>query len=657
VATCCARTGPGGSPTPTGYGDPNAPPTNLPRTIPPGGETPSYAPCSTGGDPATASDPTDAQSLTNAVSPVIWIRITLPDATVLRYNGQGLPFTSGNGEVSSPRVLQWGAISQTLADDYGSFEAFRTTVTLSDADHVLRTHLSHATNRHIDGREAILYIETRANAVLGTAPRVLGRGVITSWKASTDMEIQLEISDPLGYRYASISLDRPFPHRRVSANFFPSCPDQNLGRAVPVTYGDYSDDFLWNVDPRRTPVGVVPVIDIGQASDINGLGVGGSDRAFLIAGHALSGVQSIFGSNLAETAPGSVRLSLAHAEFRIPGVGGWPRYHDITGADGEVERFAIMTGIGPISDDHINGVVPITLNTCGVEDVGDGSGDMITNLVSQDQHLIQHMMLANYTTGNWGAVPTFPTSSTPKVNITSFNTARTIINGRIGGTGYVGAFYIGKQQSTRQWLAQIGVGSDLRFGINHHGQIVAVTLDNQASTAGLTTFDTSHLEETLFDIDPRLDDIYNVVEFQSAQEAATGRYPWPATTIRNDESVTLHGERIAQPVTIMTTIIHAYASDIANRRLLKAAQPVALVRFKVDLRGLALSLGQLVMLTHFAGIGATGWTSRVVQVTKITTDPNEDELLVTIEAEDVHDIVAAQQLVLDTGTLDFAVLA
>jgi hypothetical protein len=176
-------TGPGGAPPETGFGGNPQPPILTPRIVPPGGEAPSYAPCSTGGDPATATDPTDPQSLTDAVSPVVWIQIRLPDATVLRYNGQGIPFTSGNGAVSTPRVTNWGPVSQTLADDYGSFEALRTTVTLADTDRVLRGYLANAATRHIDGSEVILYVETRANAALGLAPRVLARGVISNWKA------------------------------------------------------------------------------------------------------------------------------------------------------------------------------------------------------------------------------------------------------------------------------------------------------------------------------------------------------------------------------------------------------------------------------------------------------------------------------------------
>lgn len=655
--TCCGSSGPGGSPPSTGYGPPgDIPPVNTPRVIPDGGIPPSYAPCSTGGDPATASDPTDPQSLTDAVSPVFWLRLTLPDATVLRYNSQGLNFTSGNGEVSTPRVLQWGDITHALADEQGSVEAFRTSVTLSDADRALRTHLAHASNRHIDSREAIIYVETRANAAASTAPRVAARGVITNWKSDTDLTVTLEIADPLGFRYSAISLDRPYPFRRISANFFPGCPEQNLGRAVPEIYGDYGDDGLWAADPRRTPIGINPVIDIGPAADINGLGVGGMDRACLIAGHALGGIQSLFGSNNHEDSPGSVRLPLGSAEFRLPGVGGWPLYHDITGLDGNVERFAIMTGIGPRMDAHVNGQVPITLNVCGTEDVGDGTGDVITNAVSQVQHFIQHKVLGNYRTGNYGAVPTFPSSSTPKINTTSFNAARTIINNRVGG--YVGAFYIGDQKPTRQHLAELCVGSDLRPGINHHGQVLVVTLDDQAATSGLTTFtDMAHIEESTFDVDPRIDAIVNEFEVTCGHEAATGRHPWPATTIRSETSITQHGERIGQPLTILTTLIHAYAMDIANRRLLRNSQPLALVTFKIDLRGLALSLGQLIQVTHFAGIGSTGWTNRVLMVTRISTDPNEDGFLCTIEAEDVHAILDVPLMIIDSATIDSGVLA
>jgi hypothetical protein len=175
-------TGPGGTPPSIGYGPPSdtAPPVNTPRIVPEGGEAPSYTPCSTGGDPASASDPSDPQSLTDAVSPVVWVQITLPDATVLRYNGQGLNFTSGNGAVSSPRVTRWAPVTHALADPYGSIQAMRTTVRLADTDRVLRSILE---SQHVDGAEVVIYAETRANAALGVAPFVLARGILTNWKA------------------------------------------------------------------------------------------------------------------------------------------------------------------------------------------------------------------------------------------------------------------------------------------------------------------------------------------------------------------------------------------------------------------------------------------------------------------------------------------
>jgi hypothetical protein len=63
------------------------------------------------------------------------------------------------------------------------------------------------------------------------------------------------------------------------------------------------------------------------------------------------------------------------------------------------------------------------------------------------------------------------------------------------------------------------------------------------------------------------------------------------------------------------------------------------------------------MPTQISGVGATGWTQRIVQVTKITTDPNAMELLVTIEAEDVHDIISATTMAIDNGGIGIAVLA
>jgi hypothetical protein len=656
--TCCASSGPGGAPTGTGYGDnsPDGPGDSIetPRVVPPGGVTPSYSTCSSsGGVPATASDPTNAQNMASAKTPLVHLKWTFPDGSIRRYGKRA--FTSGNGQAVSARVLKWGPVVQTLADRHGSFQASSFTITLADTDRTLRGLLSAASTKYIDGKEVEILIETAANAALSVTPLVLARGIVTNWKFSRDLTFELTVTDPLGYRFSSVSLDRPLPHLLIRKELFPDAPEQSVGRALPIIYGEYSDDYTWFITPSRIPVGICPVIDVGQANSINGLGVGdGSWRAFVVAGHAIFGIQSLFASNLAPTGPGPVRMSTGTygVDFLVPGVN-IAKYHDVVGSDGVTERIAFLCARGPRMQAHIDGQVPITVNVCGREATGDGTGAVITDIEYQFQHFLQHEVVDTYRTGNYGAVPTF-TDGTAKVRTSSFSTCRTTHLTRVGA-GYVGAMYLGTQKPAREWSAEFQNSGDMRLGVNNHGQLLAISLDDQSSTSGLTTFTAEdEIVQKSFEITPEADEIFNIYTYEYGPEAAAGRVAGLAQTIRHSGSIANHGERIAQARLYKGTLHKATADDVANRTMLRSINPPTRVQFMLDLRGVALSIGQLIGVTHYQGIGASGWTDRVLMVTGITTNPDEDQFSTVIDCEDVQDYVpgAAGWFKIDSGQID-----
>jgi hypothetical protein len=659
---CCGTTGPGGAPTSTGYNGTGTtgpvgttPPTTTPRVIPPGGEVPSYSTCASGGGtPATASDPTDAQVLSGCRSPLIHMNWTLPDASVRRYGK--IAFTSGNGQAVSRRVLKWGAVSQVLADRHGSFQANQFTVTLSDYDRAIRTIISTGSTKHIDGEEVEILAESRANAALSVNPLVLARGVVTNYKFNRDLTVDLTITDPLGYRYSSVSLDRPIPHRVLRRELFPNLPEETSGRAQPIIYGEESDDYTWSITPARIPVGICPVIYVGPANTISAAGIpGGQWEAFLVAGHALSCFQSVFASNLLDT-PGPVRMSTSTygSEFLIPGIN-VPKYYDITGSDGVTERVCLMFATGERAIDHIEGRVPITVNVQGIEDVGDGSGDMISETALQFQHFLQHWVVQNYLTGSWGAVPTFG-DGTAKVRTSSFSAANAVHAARMGtALGYIGSMYIGDQKPARDWGKEFQSGGDMRLGVNHQGQLVAITLDHTQSTAALTTYtDEDHTVEDSFEIDPQVDEIFNIYTYEYGVEPATGRKSGLAQTVRHGVSITNHGERVAQASVNRATRQKPTADDVANRALLQSFDAPTDVTFDLDLRGADLRLGQLVKVTHYQGVGALGWTERNLMVAGTTAYPDEDNFSTSIRLEDWHDVLAlgGSVLEIDTGTID-----
>lgn len=658
---CCASAGPGGAPTSTGYnGNGATNPTTTPPVVPTGGAPPTYAMCNVGGGtPATASDPTDAQNLVTAKTPLVHLQLTLPDASKRRYGK--VAFTSGNGQSVSARVLEWGAVSQVLSDRHGSFQANQWTVKLSDYDRALRTILDTASTKHIDGKDAVIYIETAANAAASVAPLVLSRGIVTDWKYNRDLTLDLTVTDPLGYRYSSVSLDRPMPQRLCRVELFPQLPEENSGRPMPIIYGEYSDDYAWSLNPARTPVGILPVVYVGPANSISALGIsGGQWHAFLVSAHAISCFESVFGSN-GNTSPGSVRIATSAygTDVLVPGVN-IAKYFDITGTDGVTERVCIMCAANAVASDHISGRVPITVNVMGVEATGDGTGNTITEMAYQFQHFLQHWVVSNYLTGSWGSVPAFG-DSTPKVRTSSFTAVNNIHKARLGrSTGYSGRMYIGPDQKpAREWNKEWMISGDMRLGVNHHGQLILVTVNDTASLVGLTTYtDTDHIIQDSFEIDPQVDEIFNIYTYDGGVEPATGRKSLLAKTVRHTASITNHGEREAQALTFMATAEAKTADDVAARTLRGSINAPTDVEHDLDLRGITHAIGGHYRVTHYQGIGTTGWTNRVLMTTRITAYPDEDQFYTHLEAEDLHDRLSASAAafivntsVLGTGTI------
>jgi hypothetical protein len=656
---CCATTGPAGAPTETGYNGTGTtgpkgttPPTLTPRVIPPGGDPPSYQTCNSGGGtPATTADPSGATSLVTCKTPMVHIKWTLPDASVRRYGKRS--FTSANGQAVSERVLRYGGVSQVLADRHGSFQASQWTVTLSDYDRAIRTILSTASTKYVDGKEMEMLIEDFS---AGSQPFVLARGVVTDYKFRPDMTVDITVTDPLGYRYSSVSIDRPIPHRVWRKELFPGLPEEASGRPMAIIYGEESDDYTWSLVPERIPVGILPVVYLGPANTISAVGIpGGEWDAYGIAGHAISCVQSLFASNLLDS-PGPVRMptSTYGSEFLLPGID-IPKYYDITGSDGVTERVCLMFATGERSEQHIAGTVPITINLAGIEATGDGSGATISETALQFQHFLSYWVVQNYLTGNWGAVPTFG-DGTGKVRTSSFSAVNTIHAARLGTSqGYQGSMYIGDQKPAREWSKEFQLGGDMRLGVNLQGQLMVTTLDHTQSTSGLTEFTAEdHMVQQSFQIDPQISEIFNVYSHEYGVEPATGRNAGQAQTIRHPVSITNHGERIAQAAVNRATRQKPTADDVANRRLMQSYDAPTDVTFDLDLRGTALTLGQIIKVTHYQGVGPLGWTDRNLVVTGVTAYPDEDNFSTAIECEDWHDVLAlgGSVLSIDTGTID-----
>jgi hypothetical protein len=80
----------------------------------------------------------------------------------------------------------------------------------------------------------------------------------------------------------------------------------------------------------------------------------------------------------------------------------------------------------------------------------------------------------------------------------------------------------------------------------------------------------------------------------------------------------------------------ATAHDVVTHVLRRHLHPPRQVTFTVGVIGLNLDLGDVIRVTHFAGIGAEGWIARPLRIIAHDSDPGQKS--VTITAVDLRPI-------------------
>ncbi len=604
------------------------------------------------GTPATASDPSDAQTLTNAASVVVTTKITLCDASVKRY--AQVPVVRSGVALTQHRVNRYGPIPFRLADRFGNLPSQTYEIELADEDGELRALLASGVNRFWTRWQVDIEVSSDVARLAGTAPRSLARSRVIAPPVTSDRTVTLVCGDELTRQYGATSLDRELPWVRMRDVFKSgftatgmiyqkNLPDDLEDQVLPILYGECSDDI--RQQQNITPAGIDKVYYAGTF-----LLKSGSQRwyGFLVSLYAIKDPTGggLYASNMDPECPGSVRIDpdKYSTDWLVPGKGQWSsyfstNYHDVT-VGGTTYRITMIFGRGRVAKQHVDGKVPISVNAFGIETTGNTAGTMISDGNYILQHLFDHPVLRRTTSGNWGAAATF-SDGVAKVRTTSFLATKTIHADRIS-TGQRGRLILDEPRPAKDWIADACVSWDLRPYINHHGQIVATTLDDTAAITGLTTFtELLHIKEGSFQIQPeRNGDVENMQPYQFGPEPATGRFAG-SNTKKVAAAITNWGEeRAADPLVYEGHYLSAAALDVTSRRLLATKDGIVRGVFDIDHAGIDLTPGQLIRLTHASGFGTLGWTDRILRVVGVIVHPDVDDLFCTVEWEDVQGLLA-----------------
>lgn len=424
---------------------------------------------------------------------------------------------------------------------------------------------------------------------------------------------------------------------------------------VPASRLYFEDDLLDTgvtiLTTFTEPGGIVPVIPVGDTA-IPG---SGNWKTFVVCGHAVKAIDQLFVDRIKVTADTYGQTWL------VPGTASWTA---LVGPNAFVDlngrRYTVIYGRGPQADQVNDGTSILTLNIDGIEDVGNGTGALITDGFAQYLHAMRNWILQSYQGGAWFATgtPTWPaTFGVAGVGVlddASFTTASNVAKLRIAG-GYTGAFMIGAngaQETVRTWVQRFNLSLDAFAGFTRKSQFFVVLIDTSSSifVAAQKFTQSRDIFTNSFRIVDRPSDMENVISYNFGRDYTKGDWKFDTQEVLDTLSITNALQRkISQTIDLWTAPTAGQALDVASRRLARTKLIPRTVTFTTGLQALDVELGDLIKVTHLEGIGASGWQERPVFVTRHELDP--DKLEIVLEGLDVFEQFAGAFILGDETAL------
>ena len=464
---------------------------------------------------------------------------------------------------------------------------------------------------------------------------------------------------------------------------------------VPIIYGTISDTqkvfFLgqWvDAGDGQCPVILVGVVAIG----------GVSYYRWLVAGHACQGIDEVYiqDTPIGLQPPANTGVG---GEWLIPGYPGWAsvfgsnRYELING-----HAYTTIYGkVGFFNPDWAAGILtdaapPFAITVRGITTNADGSGTLITDGPAQYLHCLQNWIVGDYQAGPWLTTPTFSDKDAlPLLDEGSFARASAVARARVPG-GYQGDFVIGSTAlvrgskvgaariTAREVVKQFNASFDVSAGFNRRSQFMITMIDDTASgkaaaaSAPLLT-DMVDIVQGSFAITDQVPALFNRLAFRHTQDylsrmgvpqnipsyadfpdpnwrslLASPDYVTDAASVRRYSFDPARLVPIAGPTWYLAMVRgknraedwDGYqqgtrtANDVVAHVLRRHTNPPRQVVFQVGTIGLNLDLGDVIRVTHYGGLGPTGWTARPLLVIAHDSDPGQK--VVTVTALDLQPI-------------------
>lgn len=385
---------------------------------------------------------------------------------------------------------------------------------------------------------------------------------------------------------------------------------------------------------------------------------------FLIAAHACKAVNEVY--------LGGVRVPDAELAdyFLVPNSTEWnavwthPHYIEVFGrryttlyVDRQYAKDRGLVATNELSA----GNTLLTVNVDGIEEIGDGTGTLITSLVLQAQHFAENPGDRPWNAQGWVNASPFEfaqMAGTTLVDRVSFADVDALVN--LDGAGIIG--YQGEEVGTLDVLARFCLSGDFEIGFNRIGQLMAAYEPSAVPASVVALTDVLNITADSLSIrDEVTSQFFNILKYRWGPEY-TGRTSGGPMTVRglhlvlpqiggwlsiaNDEyeirdtaSITNYDQERETSIDLYFIRDSVSAAQVLTRRLERYMNPLRTVTFTIPLSGLQIDLGDVFTITAIDGISPTGWTDRALRCTRHELDPNA--LTVTITAYDFQRVLDA----------------
>lgn len=425
-----------------------------------------------------------------------------------------------------------------------------------------------------------------------------------------------------------------------------------------ITQYEFCDDFTdsppgttsVNIGTQgaiRVPKGEIKPIYVGDVS------IGGQTKpTFLVArGACLNVCRSAFAKD----------TLIPESEYGVtifaPGHSGWPSSDPFVDINGR--RYSLIQLDGTRASNAIDGTEPLTINTDGFEEFGDGTGDLITSLPQQEKHFVRNFLAPDSPPDTeWlTQCETFAHEPTlTLVDEASFDAVEDIwnlINDGSPTSGIEGAFVIGANGefvTALEVLAHFHVSGDWNGTFTRKGQYAVSMEPVELPTEPIEIDDVVNINQDSFAIrDQVATEFFNILPYAHTQDYAqrteSGWYSIEEGEIdvRDAASILNYDQERESPRVDLYMLrnrssLGASAIQITMaRKLARYRHPLRTAVLTIPLSGTEIEVGDIFRCTHIEGIGAQGWIGRYVRATRHELDPNQDR--VRLEVYDVETLI------------------